>query len=570
MTTRESRCVGYLFSDRSHETIMTPEMFTAEQRALFGAVAAFTEKEVVPRRKEIEAKTPGLMAALLKKAGGIGALGLDIADEHGGSGTDKTTSMLMAESISREGGFAVSFGAHTGIGTLPIVFFGTDEQKQRYLPALATGEKLAAYALTEAGSGSDALAARATATLSADGKHWILNGQKQWITNAGFADVFIVFAKIDGTQFTGFIVERGMPGVSIGPEEHKLGIRGSSTCTLILENVPVPVQNVLGEPGRGHRIAFNVLNVGRLKLGVFAVGGVKSILRETLPYARERRQFGKALIEFPLIREKFATLLADLYALESMGYRATGAIDAYTAETGKGMEALEELNIESSILKVFGSELLGRAADEALQILGGYGYMEDYPLAKVYRDVRINRIFEGTNEINRMLVPGVLLKRAMKGQLPLMDAFQAASASVSLPEDVVDRATVQARTLALILTGRAAMQFMQGLEEEQEALAALADIHQAAFGLDSVRRRLVQADNQALHLPLARAYAIQEMDRLIARAGRFALDLGGAELHAELAPLLAPLPVSRTAALREVATRYVERGQYWLGAGTVA
>ena len=566
MSISESRCAGYLFPDRLTQTIATPEQFTSEQLALYKAVSDFTEKEIVPQRKALEDKTPGLLPALLRKLGALGGLGLDIEEAYGGSGADKTTSMLIAEAVARDGNWGVTFGAHTGIGTLPIVFFGSDAQKQKYLPKLATGEWIAAYALTEAGSGSDALAARATAKLADDGKHYILNGQKQWITNAGFADVFTVFAKIDGDKFTGFIVDRTLPGVSIGPEEHKLGIRGSSTCTLILEDVKVPVENLLGEAGKGHKIAFNILNVGRLKLGVFAVGGSKRILKETMAYAVERKQFGKSLMSFAAIREKFGNLLADVYGLESMGYRATGAIDRYEQETGKGMEALEELNIESSMLKVFGSELVCRTADEAIQILGGYGYMEDFPAAKAFRDTRINRIFEGTNEINRMLIPGVLLKRALKGELPLMDMLSATHAADALPQDTLDAAAEKSRRLAVLLTGKAAMQYMQALEEEQEVLLALADIHQAAYGLDSVRRRVVQAKDAAPQLVLATAYAIVETDRLISRAGRLALDMGGKALFDELAPLLTPVPLSRKDALRAVTEMYEQKGGYWLGA----
>lgn len=570
--TRERSGAGFLLADRAQEEIFTPEMFTDEQLALHDAVAAFVEREVVPHRVKLDGHTDErLLPVLLKRLGELGGLGLDVPEEYGGTGQSTVTSMMVGEACSREASWTVTFGAHTGIGTLPLVYFGTPEQKARYLPKLATGHWIAAYALTEAGSGSDALAARATARRSADGRHWILNGRKQWITNAGFADLFTVFAKINGEQFSAFLVERTRPGVQVGPEEHKMGIRGSSTCALILDDVEVPADNLLGQPGKGHKIAFNILNMGRLKLGVFAVGGIKAMLRTGLEYPQERKQFGRPLIDFGLIQEKLASMVVELYALESMGYRAAGAVDACAEDGAEPMAALEEFSVESSILKVVGSETLNRAADEALQIMGGYGYMEDYPVAKVFRDARINRIFEGTNEINRLLVPGMLLKRAFKGEIPLLAEYQALadSGAPDLPPadaDPVGRATHQARSLAVILLGRAMAEHGTGLEHQQEVLAALADIMGGAYALDSVNRRSKQTPSTSgIHTLLARATAIHELDRVVARAARLALDLGGTGLHSQLRPLLEPLPLSRTLALRAITRELVARGGYWLG-----
>ena len=383
---------SFLFTPVGTRPFMTPEKFTDEQKQFYKAGDEFVKQEFLPVQDRVEEKDNDLLRALIAKAGEVGLLGVDIAAEHGGLELDKTTSMLVAESQAANGSWATTFGAHTGIGSLPIVFFGTPEQKAKYLPDIATGKRVAAYALSEAGSGSDAMSARTVARLSEDGKHYVVNGSKMWITNGGFADIYIVFLKIDGTKFTALIVERGMPGFTQGREEHKLGLRGSSTTPLIFEDCKVPVENVLGEIGKGHKIAFNILNVGRLKLGAFAVGGMKWALRAGAQYALERKQFGKSISEFGLIREKLARAAALIYANEAMTYRASGAIDDEIArlpvKDAKGvMAAIEEYAIEASILKVSGSEWMFQTIDEVLQIHGGNGYVSDYPIERAHRSI---------------------------------------------------------------------------------------------------------------------------------------------------------------------------------------
>ena len=502
---------GFLLEATGSATILTPEMLTDEQRMMKDTAEDFMRREVESRIPEIEEKKPGLMREILRKAGEVGLLGHDVPEQYGGLGGDMVSSSLIFESASRLGSFAVSYGAHVGIGTMPIVLFGTPAQKAKYLPALASGEKIAAYALTEAGSGSDALAARTRAVLSPDGKVYKLTGTKQYITNAGFADVFTVFAKIvtpEGDKFTGFIVDRGSPGLSVGPEEHKLGIRGSSTCPVILEDCVVPVENVLGEIGKGHKIAFNILNIGRWKLGVGSTGGAKYCLEIGVKYATERKQFGKAIAEFDLIRKKIGDIATQTYVAESMAFRTAGLLDARAAlidghdaaAQSKHIDAIEEHAIEASIIKVFGSEMLFWAADETLQIFGGAGYITDYPIERVSRDARINRIFEGTNEINRLLVPGTLLKRAMQGRLGLMAAVAQVQAELADPSKI-DR-TVPAGPLGLerqkcdfakraVVYGAsiAVQKYMQKITDKQELLGVLADCLIDVFAMDSAITR---------------------------------------------------------------------------------
>src|SRR5438309_2513915 len=418
----------FLFNPVGSRPFMTPERFSEEQRQFFATGTGFLQSDVFPAIGRIEAKDNALLRQLLGKAGELGLTAVDVPESFGGLGLDETTSMLVAESQSGYASWATTFGAHVGIGSLPIVFFGTPAQKARYLPDLASGKKVAAYALSEAGSGSDALSAKTVARLSADGKHYLVNGGKMWITNGGFADVYVVFLKVDGTKFTALIVERGTPGFTQGREEHKLGIRGSSTTPLIFDDARIPSENVLGEIGKGHKIAFNILNVGRLKLAAFGVGGMKYVLKGGVEYAAQRKQFGRAIAEFGLVREKLARAAAQIYAAEAMTYRASGAIDTAIAQSdgspAKVMEAIEEYAIEASIMKVTGSEWLFQIIDEVLQIHGGNGFVEDYPIERAYRDNRVNRIFEGTNEINRLLIPGMIFKRAVKGAMPLMAAVQ--------------------------------------------------------------------------------------------------------------------------------------------------
>jgi butyryl-CoA dehydrogenase len=506
---------GFLLESTGASRIFTPEMLSDEQRMMRQTAEDFMHREVEPRVAQIEDKAPGVLRELLKKAGDVGLLGHDIPEEYGGLAGDKVSSSLIFEAASKNGSWAVTYGAHVGIGTMPIVLFGTAAQKQQYLPTLATGEKIAAYALTEPGSGSDALAARTRAVLSPDGKTYHLTGTKQYITNAGFADVFVVFAKIvepgGAEKFTGFIVERGYPGLAIGPEEHKLGIRGSSTCPLILEDCAVPAENVLGEIGKGHKIAFNILNIGRFKLGVGSLGGAKICLQLGIKYATERKQFGQAIAEFDLIRRKIGDIATNTYVAESMAFRTAGLIEARCAQidkkdpdaTKKELDAIEEHSIEASIIKVFGSEMLHATADETLQIFGGAGYIADYPIERISRDARINRIFEGTNEINRLLVPGTILKRTMQGRLGLMGLVAKVQAELADPSKI-DR-HVEAGPLGLerkkcdfakraIAFGASlgVQKYMQSISDKQELLGVLADCLIDVYAMDSAITRSMQ------------------------------------------------------------------------------
>jgi alkylation response protein AidB-like acyl-CoA dehydrogenase len=495
---------AFLWEPTGSRRSMTPEGFSDEQREMAKAGRDFSEKEILPQVKQIEAKQDGLIPKLLREAGELGLLMVDVPPEYGGLGAGQTTSMLLAEQFSSVGSFSVSLGAHTGIGTMPIVYFGTDAQKQAYLPDLATGKRLAAYALTEASSGSDALAAKTQATLSPDGKYWVLNGTKQFITNASFADVFTVFAKINGDQFSAFIVDRSTPGLTVGPEEHKMGIRGSSTCSLTFENAKVPVQNLLGQIGRGHKIAFNILNIGRIKLGVGTIGGCKYALRLAAVYAQERKQFGKPIASFGLVGTKLAEMALAAFVGESMGYRTTGLVDdrLVLAKTdGERVEAIEEFSVEASLIKVFGSEALTYCADEAVQIHGGYGFIEEFQPERLLRDSRINRIFEGTNEINRLIVPGTILKRALKGQIPLLEHsidIRERLSSGDLPklEDGRLSAELQvcefSKWIAVYVLAVAAETYHVKVGEEQEVLGDIADMIGRVYALDSVVQRTQQ------------------------------------------------------------------------------
>jgi butyryl-CoA dehydrogenase len=462
----------------------------------------------------IERKEPGAMPAILRKAAELGFTAVDVPEEYGGLGMDKVGSTLITDHISVLASFSTAFGAHIGIATLPLVWYGTEEQKQRYLPKLASCEWIGAYGLSEASSGSDAMNIRTRATLTADGSHYILNGEKQWLTNGGTAGLYTVFAKIDGEKFSAFLIERDTPGLTVGAEEHKLGIRGSSTCPLILQDCRIPKENLLGEAGKGHHIAFNVLNVGRFKLGVACVGGARHALAAMIKYAKDRRAFGKSIAEFGLIQRKISSAAAQLYAAESMVYRTAGLIDAKLA--GPGSEGLaqavdvprsiEEYAVECSILKVYGSEMLTLVADELIATMGGFGYVEEYPAERTYRDARINRIFEGTNEINRLIITGWMMKRAMSGKLPLLAAIKRVMEEVMEPptfggdadagQPLAHETAVLAavKKMALFAAGVASQRFMTGLEEQQEIMADLADMISQAYALESA---LVRAQKMA-------------------------------------------------------------------------
>jgi alkylation response protein AidB-like acyl-CoA dehydrogenase len=501
---------SFLIEDISYEQLFTPEDFTEEHLMIAKTAEDFVEKEVVPQLEHLENHEFDRTVKLLKKAGELGLLAVDVPEEYEGLALDKITSSLLTEKMAGGGGFSLSHGAHVGIGSLPIVLFGNEDQKRRYLPALASGEKLAAYALTEPGSGSDALGARTTAKLNASGTHYILNGEKQWITNAGFADVFVVYAKIDGEQFTAFIVDRDFAGVSTGAEEKKMGIKSSSTRTLILEDVPVPVENLLGEIGKGHVIAFNILNIGRYKLAVGSVGGSKKAFELTVKYANGRQQFKTPISQFNLTKEKFGTLASKIYAAESSVYRTIGLYEEnqgkLSTEEEKDIKlvanSIAEYAIECSLNKFFASEVLAYVTDEGVQIHGGYGFMQEYPIERAYRDARIQRIFEGTNEINRLLVPGTLLKKAFKGELPLFQKAVALQEELMMltPEEPGDEPLAQekylvrnAKKIALLAAGLATQKYGKTLEKEQEVLANIADLISNVYAMESVVLRTEKA-----------------------------------------------------------------------------
>ena len=491
--------------------VFTPADLSDDQKLIGQTAEEFVVKEVLPLVKELENKKPGLMASLVKKGGELGLMGGGVPEQYGGAGLDKIATTVLTEKLSLYGGFAVTHGAHAGIGTLPIVYFGTEEQKKKYLPKLATGELIGAYCLSEPQAGSDAQNSLTRAELNSEGTHYILNGQKMWITNGGFADVYVVFAKINGEKFTAFIVERTFPGFKPGNEEHKMGIHGSSTTPIFLENCKVPKENVLHEIGRGHIVAFNILNAGRFTLGASCIGGAKNVLSTSSKYAKERKAFGKQIGEFGLIREKLAEMAVQIFAVESMVYRSAGNIEAaMDAASASGsdkiqnaMKVLEEYAIESSIAKVYGSEMLDYAVDEAVQIFGGYGFHEEYPVCRAYRDSRINRIFEGTNEINRMLIIQMLMKRAMAGQLALIpaamklaDEILAGPSFEEAPEGVLAdeaRAVANAKKMFLQAAGGAVQKFREKLADEQELIAALSNIVMEIYGMESCLLRTQKA-----------------------------------------------------------------------------
>jgi alkylation response protein AidB-like acyl-CoA dehydrogenase len=485
---------SFLIESTSPEQLFSPEDFTDEHRAIARTTEEFWTKEIAPNVDAIQHQEPGVAVSVLRKAGELGLTSVHLPEKYGGMEMDLTSAMLVAEGIAKDGSYAAWHGGQSGIGALPLLFFGTEDQKQRYLPRIANAELVAAYALSEPQAGSDALAARTRADLSPDGKHYILNGQKMWITNGGAADFYTIFAKVDGEKFTAFLVERKFPGISPGAEEKKMGIKGSSTTAIYLDNVAVPVENVLGEIGRGHIIAFNILNIGRLKLGAFACGGAKEVLRVSLKYAQERKAFGKSIAEFGLIQHKLAEMAIRIFATESATYRVVGLIESQL-EVETELKAVEEFAAECSYIKIFASEMLDYVTDEGVQIHGGYGYHQDYIVERAYRDSRINRIFEGTNEINRLLATGMLLKRAQRGQLPLVEAVKKLQAEILAGPAVAAGISEEARLVenakktALFALGVAYQKFAATLEEQQEILASITDIAMNAFAMESVYLR---------------------------------------------------------------------------------
>lgn len=494
----------FLITDANPEDVFIPEDFNEEQQMIRDATREFVKKEILPKMEQLEAKDDALMLELHAKAGELDLLCSDIPEDYDGMGLDKVSSTIIADELGISGPFTALHGAHTGIGTLPIVYFGNEEQKRKYLPKLGSGEWVGAYCLTETGAGSDALSGKTKAVLSEDGKHYIINGSKQFITNAGYANVFIVYAKVDGEKFSGFIVEREWEGVSVGPEEKKMGGHGNSTCSVIFEDVLVPVENLLYEVGKGHKIAFNILNLGRWKLGAGSAGGCKGWMAGATTYANERKQFGKPISAFGMIKKKLASMAIKSYFSESVMYRLAGMFDDRLAtlddEAKKdgttNAKAIEEYATECSISKVFGSETLDFCVDEYVQILGGYGYCADYPAEQAYRDARINRIWEGTNEINRLLIPGTLMKRALQGRLNLLgaaknvarDLMSYSPLSVKLPDEPLALQTHMvgmSKKIALMASGVAAQKYGDKLVDEQEVLEALADIVIEIFAMES-------------------------------------------------------------------------------------
>lgn len=574
---------GFLVEAASPESVFTPEDLEDSHRMVRKAAADFLQREVLPRDAQLEKQDWELTRFLLRKLGEMGFLAPDLPEEYGGGGMDSLTSLVLAEELSGSS-FSVSYGGHVGIGTLPVAFFGNEDQKRRYLPAMARGEKIGAYALTEPTAGSDALAIRTRATLSPDGRFYLLTGQKQFITNAAFADVFTVYAKVEGEHFTAFLVDRDTEGFSLGDEEHKMGVKGSSTRTVFLENAKVPVENVLGEVGKGHRVAFNILNLGRFKIGAACLGAGKKALKQAVAYAQQRHQFGRPIAEFGMIRQKLARMAAGLYAVESMVYRTGGLVEAAIGGIRGGEEvlrALEEYAIESSMNKVFATEVLDLVVDEMVQIYGGYGYIEEYPAARAYRDARINRIWEGTNEINRLLIVDMLTKRALRGRLDLMSAIQRVAGELTGPSveapapegPLAEEAHLVEglRKAALLVAGVAVQRQLDRLEELQEVLGWIADLATEVFAAESAllraqkaaRRQLPTAD---LLATLTRAYLYEAMPRAegTARQVLAAVDEGDS-LRTELVGLrrfFRYTPANLVALQRAVADAVTRAGGY--------
>lgn len=524
MTTNAQTRKGgsWLLEETPAGDVLTPARLTDEHRMIGRTADEFMSGEVLPATEQLETKDWDLARRLVQKCGEVGLLATDVPERFGGVELDKTSAVVVAEAIGRSADFSATFGAETGLAIMPLLLFGTEEQKARYLPRLVAGDIVGAYALSESGSGSDALAAKARAVRQPDGS-FLLSGEKMWLTNGGFADVIIVFAKVDGEQFTAFIVERGFPGVSNGKEEHKLGLHGSSTTPLILQDARVPAENLLGEIGKGHKVAFNVLNYGRFKLAAMCCGGGKAVIAESCRYANERKQFGQPIANFGAIKHKIGEMVAEEYAVESMLYRTVGLIDAMRqgqAHEGEALLAvLEEFAVESSILKVAASEMIDYVIDENVQIHGGNGFVKDYPAESHYRDARVNRIFEGTNEINRLLIPGMLIRRALKGALPLIAAAKRLQDELLAPpamaavQDEEAHAVAALKKVALMVVGTALQTYGEKLTDEQEVLCRAADILIDTFAAESALLRARQNGD-----PLATAAAQVVVNDAVARA----------------------------------------------------
>src|SRR5690348_7126651 len=579
---------GFLLEERKPEEIFTPEDFTEQHTLIAQTTEEFAKNEIIPNIEKMEKKEFSINRELVRKAGELGLSSVDIPEEYGGTQMDKVTSAIIADRMASYGGFSTTWGAHTCIGTLPIVYFGTEEQKKKYLPKLAAGEIVGAFALSESSSGSDSLNVRTRAELSADGKHYILNGEKMWITNAGFADLFTVFAKVNGEKFTAFLIERHFPGFAVGAEEHKMGIRGSSTCPLILNDCQVPVENVLGEVGKGHLIAFNPLNVGRFKLGAGCVGSARRCMESAIGYAKQRKAFGKVISDFGLIREKLAEMAAGIFTGEAMVYRTVGMVDAAIAQLNAGQDLaqvrkiIDEYAIECSIIKVWGSEFIDYVVDEMVQIFAGYGFVEEYPAERAYRDSRINRIFEGTNEINRLIITGFLMKKAASGALPFMPAMKklmdevlggAAADEAGGGAFAVERKLVaNAKKMGLFAAGIAMQKYMQAIQEQQELMGAIANMAIEAYAMESALLRAQKLAAQhgetavAYSIAMAQVHMAGAMERIESNARKVIAAVSeGDTLRSYMAVLrrLGKYEPYNTVALRQkIAQKVIEAGKY--------
>ncbi len=582
----------FLIEETNPHEVFTPEDFNDQHKLIEQTADDFATQEILPNSARIEQKDFAFSRELMTKAAVLGLTSVDIPEEYGGMEMDKVSSSIVADRMAKQGSFAVTFSAHVGIATLPFVWFGTPEQKKKYLPLLGSAEWIGGYALSESSSGSDAMNTRTRAVLSADGTHYLLNGEKMWITNGSMADVFVVFAKVDGEKFTAFIVERTFPGFSTGQEEHKLGIRGSSTCPLILTDCKVPVENVLGEVGKGATIAFNILNVGRFKLGAACVGGARTCLANSIQWAKERKAFGKSIAEFGMVRELLADIAIGIYAGESLVYRTVGMMDAATASIEKGSpdesklirKAIEEYAVECSIIKVWASEMFNYVVDNQVQIFGGYGFVEEYPAERAYRDSRVNRIFEGTNEINRLIITGWLLKRAMSGQLPLLPAIKKLMDEIMAGPSFAEEDTrplaeqrkllANAKKICLMVSGAASQKYMQQMPDHQEVMGAIADIVIEIYAMDSVLARtlkLIESQGEAASstaIAIAQVYLQQAFARVEAAAKKALADVAEGDMLRTQMTILRRLvkmePCNVIAARQAIAVRVLEAGKYAL------